>query len=430
MRSLSQSLRGNAGMALPVALLGLVAVSILITGVLLSSAGESAISTAHQDAAASLYRVEAGLEAYVAQTGPALAATGTEGITVTPVAGSIPLRMRVSFLGETQGASKARLFSVLASPEIGGRTVGAMVRVPLIADEWNISVEQAFAAGSNRVRIGGSSFISGKQDTQLCSTGSNVKAVTLSKEATDLNIQDKSIDGDVKTEVVKIGMTRYELERKILGGMTTRELARYADIKFGDFRKIDEKNGVQGVNYPAFKSSEKISSYKERSTKYNWGCPRDVIERANAERKNNKSGVCNVAHLDYAPFVAINGGGGDVVLTGDHGQGMLLVFNGNLKLQGSFVYKGMIIVDGMTDIRGGGGDYKIEGGLVGFGDVTMDDPNDQTGTGNGSAITGDAVIRYNSCAIALAKQKMDEKIREEPRAITPSPTFSWFEVIR
>jgi hypothetical protein len=432
---------GNqAGVALPVALLGLVALSIVITGVLATSTTEAAISGHHRGAVRALYQAEEGLEAYIARQGAGLAATGTQPVSFTAFPGASPVHVRVALMGRDGSPAPhgSRVYAVQASPPSGGRAVGAMVRLPLEVDRWGVSVQQAFAAGSQRVRIGGSSFISGRHDRTLCATGDDRKAVTLSREATDLNIQQGSIDGPINEQVVQSGMTRYELERSILGGMTTRDLARYADIKFGDFRQIDEQNGVPGRQYPAFQSSSKPNSGGQANyanpelTPYNWGCPADVIDRARDVNGNRIFGTCALdGDQNHAPFIAINAGGGTVTLTGDHGQGMLLVHNGNLTLQGNFVFKGIIIVDGATDIRGGGGEYKIEGALVGFGDVTMHDPNDPNGDDNGSSVLGDAVIRYNSCAVDAAKRRIDDRLAADPRQLAPAArTFNWFEVVR
>ena len=56
---------GRRGIALPVALLGLVAVSLMVTTVLLTSSTESAVGAAHVDAARSLYTAEQGLNTFV-----------------------------------------------------------------------------------------------------------------------------------------------------------------------------------------------------------------------------------------------------------------------------------------------------------------------------------------------------------------------------
>ena len=64
---------GERGVALPLALLGLVGVSLIVTTALLTSSTEYAISSAHQDATRALYIAEGGLQAYVAEYGSALA---------------------------------------------------------------------------------------------------------------------------------------------------------------------------------------------------------------------------------------------------------------------------------------------------------------------------------------------------------------------
>ena len=115
------------------------------------------------------------------------------------------------------------------------------------------------------------------------------------------------------------------------------------------------------------------------------------------------NGVCNTSALtnwgdgmnpsapcgNYFPIIRITG---DATINGEQGQGVLLV-DGNLSVQGSFQWFGVVIVQGTLSTSGGGstdahfwGATMVKGGLN-FGS---------------NAMSGRANINYSSCALIAA----------------------------
>ncbi len=108
----------------------------------------------------------------------------------------------------------------------------------------------------------------------------------------------------------------------------------------------------------------------------------------------------------YLPIVHING---DLRLTGSGvGQGILLV-DGNLEVSGIFQYNGIVIVKGDLDLNG---TTQINGGLL-----------VQNGDGTyRSVLRGDTTLQYSSCAIS----------RSVATAVVTRPLAGryWFEVLQ
>ncbi|HEU0053443.1 MAG TPA: hypothetical protein VFQ39_09715 [Longimicrobium sp.] len=131
-----------------------------------------------------------------------------------------------------------------------------------------------------------------------------------------------------------------------------------------------------------------------------------------------------------------DGSRGSVSVQGDYGQGMLVILNGDLRITGGFRYKGIILVEGNTDIHGGSGGSggsKIEGALLGLGDLEICGDNssgecqNSSGEGDGTDISSGAVIQYNRCAINAVQDAINNNpIQDRPR----SQTFAWYELVR
>jgi hypothetical protein len=131
MRGLGSVGRGEGGIALPLALLGLVSMSLLATTALITSSTELAISTAHRSATAALYSAEGGLQAYVAGQGAALERDAGRGeFEFRPAAGGPAVVLSVVHLGSTARADGGTLrFYSLVARQAGReeRAVSAMV---------------------------------------------------------------------------------------------------------------------------------------------------------------------------------------------------------------------------------------------------------------------------------------------------------------
>jgi hypothetical protein len=135
------------------------------------------------------------------------------------------------------------------------------------------------------------------------------------------------------------------------------------------------------------------------------------------------SQACNpaVASMDtsYYPTIAIDAEGGTVDLQGDHGQGLLVVVNGNLKISGNFRYKGIIIVKGSLDVTG---TADITGAVIGLNTISVGRPND-----NDNEIGGTLNITYDPCV----NRKVVESFNSaNPLPVLTGPAYGWFEVVR
>lgn len=98
----------------------------------------------------------------------------------------------------------------------------------------------------------------------------------------------------------------------------------------------------------------------------------------------NPSGVC----ASYWPIVHI---AGSATLNGDQGQGILLV-DGDLQIQGSYQYYGIVIVRGSLSTSGGGSTEAHFWGAVMAQNADL----------NLNSLSGNATLNYSKCAITTA----------------------------
>lgn len=424
----TRRLADETGIALPLALLGLVAVSLLVTAALVSSSTEVAISSAQQDATRDFYRVESAVEGYVAQNASAFAPVTS--VDYQTDANAAPVRIGVSQLARvvtqtTNATIIKRTFSIHGQPLSGGqpqgRTLVAMVNDSVLVPNFTTNIEGAATITSKEVRIGGSSFVSGKTDTRLCAgdptKADTVAAVTLAKDSQNIDIKAQNIDGgldEVKKDTLR---SRAELAAYVLNGLTPYEMAEFATIKF---KSVDGN--------PAWPSGAKPNSSFSRSNKLNWGCPLKLYQVFDPGRACEADG-----DETYTPVVAVYG---NMAAQGDHGQGILIVL-GDLDITGKFFYSGIVVVAGKTFIRGSGGDSRIDGALVSLGDVALC-TTDSSGTnscgttsGESTEFLGNAKIMYNACMVSAAEQAFaNAVIANPPPATITGRTFAWYEVVR
>ena len=73
----------------------------------------------------------------------------------------------------------------------------------------------------------------------------------------------------------------------------------------------------------------------------------------------------------YGTYIYIDNPGNEVVITGDFQGRGLLVVNGDLRINGGFDYEGLVYVLGTLTLGGGGNAVNISGGLVAEETVTM-----------------------------------------------------------
>lgn len=396
------------GVALPMALFGLVAISILVTAALLTSTTDSAIAGAQRDAALEMYQAEGAVQAYVARMG---ASIDTGRVSFVAPGTEIPYAINVSRMslsrapGTDNGLATYALRGERAS---GGRSLVAMLRVPV--RYLNVRVNAGASFGTDAT-ISGSIDI--KASSNLCSMAGADDAVTHA-QGTRLEIRGQAAT-NIGSDTSTFNGSAAAMRDTIMNGIRLQDLARSANIRF---RQASSNSDSVFNGRPQFNHTNQ---------RYRWGCPREMTtECGGAGNANN-----------YFPMVVIDarradGGLGHVTIEGNHGQGMLIVLGGNLTIRGNFVFKGIIMVEGATDIHGGGsGGAKIEGALVGLGTVNICNVSSADCTSQAvnedSDLASGAVIQFNRCAITevqnfLNTRPVQQALRE--------PTFAWFEVVR
>jgi hypothetical protein len=404
--------------ALPVALLSLIAVTILVTSVLLSSSTEGVLSIAHQDATRGLFNAEGAIEAYIAQSQLTLE---QKNVRYLPPGGSVrdSVLLAVSVLGEypspIQGFPNDFVFSVAATPVRGGRRVVAMIHK--VNAPINMNVEGGLISGDD-VNAKGNSTISDGSDSKICADSVGGKAIQTTPGNTTTTGNNVKVIGENE----QINLPKEELVQHLFG-TTLQELIKSADIKFprGQFGNthITSGGGVANKTNPQL-------------TPYNWGCPADVFgSYGNGSSSEVWTTACvldgDETHLPLVVIDASNADGswGKVNANLSHGQGMLIIYNGDFTVAGNFAYKGVILVEGNFDIRASGGGAttpKIEGAVIGLG----------MGPNSGSSkidddITGSPTIRYNRCAINMLRSSWETT---KPFLRMGGRTFGWFEVVR
>ena len=403
------------GIALPVALVSLVAVTLIVTAVVLTSATEVALSGAHQDATQRFYRAEGAIQAYVAQSQLALVPTASPVRFVAAGAQSIDsVLISVSLLGSaknpTAGFPRDTVFAILAVPVRGGREVVAMV--DKVNRALNMSVEGGLVSGDN-VTLGGNTTVSDGSDSQICADSVGGKAIQTTPDAAVSQTGNARIVGETETTQTAAA----DLVQQLFG-TSLQSLIAKGDVKFA--RGTFGNTAVSSLGTLA-------NRLNPQATPYNWGCPRDVF------LNQDGSTACELdADTLYLPLVVIDasnsdGSWGTVNMNLSHGQGMVIVYNGNLAIQGNFAYKGVILVEGTFDIRGSGGQGaaspKIEGAVIGLGR----NANGAQSVVDNNDLSGSPTLRYNRCAINLVKSSW---ATSKPFLQMGRRTFGWFEVVR
>lgn len=398
--------RDRSGVALPLALFGLVAISIMVTAALLTSTTEAAMSNANLDATRTLYTAEGAVQAYVASRGANLQS-------VTNLDWTIPgtterARINVIRVGRIPGNIAAvppfgptDRYAVTAEPLLNGRTgrgVVAMVTLPSGFRAMALNVNAGATVGSD-LNVGGNSKVVDR--STACADTSGSAAVTHA----DGTAVTTSGSGTISGAVQESTLSGEAFVKWVLNGRSAREFAEVAEIKFGPL-----------LGAAAFPTSAR-AQWNATDPRMRWGCPTGV-------------GIdCSAAGADTLkyPSIAVDANGGAIDLQGDHGQGILIVMNGSLKISGNFMFKGIIIVEGYTEITGTGGKTtsKIEGALVSLGqNTTLSSRIDESQT------KGNAVISYNRCQVETAQDAFNQRQLANPTFQAPQPSFAWLELVR
>jgi len=113
-------------------------------------------------------------------------------------------------------------------------------------------------------------------------------------------------------------------------------------------------------------------------------CDKSVLANWGAPVHTDPANPCE----NYFPIIHAKGAGTTLKLSGNKGQGILLV-DGDLEISGGFEFYGPVIVRGRIKTTGTGG--KLNGGVMAA-NVQLDQ----------NTVLGDATITYSSCAVEKA----------------------------
>ena len=145
--------------------------------------------------------------------------------------------------------------------------------------------------------------------------------------------------------------------------------SQFGDVTYDDIAALASVQLSSGT----YKTEPTLSgSACDRSDPTNWG---DGL---------NPSAACG----SYFPIVHISG---DATLNGVQGQGILLV-DGDLSIQGSYEYYGIVIVKGSLSTAGGGSTEAHFWGAVMAENADL----------NLNSLSGHATLNYSKCAITTA----------------------------
>ncbi|HYJ78599.1 MAG TPA: pilus assembly PilX N-terminal domain-containing protein [Longimicrobiaceae bacterium] len=380
---------GERGIALPIALLGLVAVSLMVTTALLTSSSEVAIGTAHVDATRSLYTAEQGLNSWLTNV-----ATNSANLTAGTATWRVPnstddVQLTTVRLSQVTNADQSvmRTFAITAEPmrsgSPAGRAVVAMVKQftpgpPTV----NMNITSAITLGGD-LEVNGNAFtVNGRFDG--CGVNGGVDAVrsafdsqitTNNERHMDnfLGINDGGAETSGRAAIDSTGLTREQLGLDVLGGLTIDQLI--------SALPLSKKWGPR-FGRPA------------------WDGVLDTVP----------------TREDAA---AVDANGGTVDVTG--GSGMLIIVNGNVELEGNTVFDGIIIVEGNFTLSG---TPSVTGSLISLAS-TGQNSIDQ----DASAISnGHITVQFDRCQIDAALQALGRA--STPATPLTSTTFSWFELVR
>ncbi len=393
------------GVALPLALMGLVVVSLLVTAALLSSSTEMATSQARTDGAQGLYQAEAAVDRYLSAVAAGSARLqDSSGVRTYTLADNDANTTdpRVQLTNTTLSAVTAangtvtRRFSILSEPMRGntarGRAVVAMVTQatpPPIP--FNTNIKSAIALGGD-LDVNGNAFtISGRRTAaDTCAT--------------------RGVDAVQRTSDSDITANNANHMRNFVGestlGVQTESWAAITTV----LNKTRQQLAYDALGLAPGQTLDDLIDALPPSKKFGprFGTPVSAFD----------------GRVDASDKVAvIDGNGGAVSLQGD--SGVVIVVNGHVQMRGNASFKGIIIVEGNFDLAG---TPRVNGAIISMGIR-------ETATGNiinldSNAVgSGHVTVQFDKCAIKAAERALRNAAGAGGIPTTLAP-FAWFEVVR
>lgn len=441
------SMLDRRGVALPLALLGLVAVTLLVTTALVTGSTESALSLSQQSASQRLYLADAGIEAFLRNRWDAVGTNtpqplqgGRDSLTLngqTVVIDVSRLRREQDTIPEVrdgagviispQRIQRMETFSLVGSPRRGGRAVGAMYTT---RSEWstaNLNINSAGSVAADLLRIPGNSGAMSGVDQSGCAdmydgTEGGTDALQISDSVRlDLDTA-RVLEGDSgHARVTRTDMNRYEFALHVLGGNTPEALAASADLKFGE--DLPAPGGGTEDGYPiSGLSGLRPGPENSLDSHLNWGCP------AGAHKLGDRAistSACTRSIQDTSryPVIAVKSPGGSFKIQG-YGQGFLIVI-GDIDLR-DLNFFGVVVVTGDVQLNGTG---YIGGAFVSLGDATLGVENQQ-GDPDETLWNGRTFVRFNRCGLNMAQAALAGQNGARAQQQFDGRSLSWFEIVR
>ncbi|HEV7586903.1 MAG TPA: hypothetical protein VGO40_02140 [Longimicrobium sp.] len=385
------------GIALPVALLALVALTLMVTTVMLTSGSQGAAATAHADATQSLYDAESGLQSYViAQATQQNAFTvGASTVTVTGTTRQVQVTRALLF---SQGAAPAPIFRTWAvtaegirRDTVSGRAVTALVRQYTPSSNIGLNIQSAITLGGD-LDVNGNAFTVNGQNS--CGQGAGYQAV---QSAYNSNVTTNGSGGNKfnnftgvsngqnttgKAAIDSTGLTRTQLVNQVLGNKTLASIIALVPIskKWCWTGTCQFRSGSPLANRPLFSGTMAITD----------------------------------------SIAVVDGGGGTVSVSG--GSGVLIITNGGVSLGGNAVFNGVIIVEGNFSLAG---TPTVTGALISLAMTGQNEIN--VDTQDNSGIAGHVTVQYDQCKVSAA---MNAFASQAQPPTTSSTTFAWAELVR
>jgi hypothetical protein len=424
-------IREERGVALPLTLVALLVVSFLGIAAVLLSGSEISLSSAHQGATQQLYLAERGLEQHMVDLAGGTAPPAIGETTLNLTGGSHPVVVNVVQLGQqVSGGITTTYYSATAAPRFPngdrGRTLMASFTRQVTASVGNLGITSAATFGGD-VTIDGSITLTGKQVESKCAIDSTKYSMTRLQGDKQTLKTDSAKALPQGVEVLDIN--KEQLKRRVLGDMTMQELFNRADIKFPyGTRQIGQSISVGGYSTTKPESKAPLATTTSTGQKispvrvttysaatahpYNWGCPFTTLGNTGCDWLP--------ADTTFYPIVGVDARNGVVSINGDHGQGLLVIINGNVTIGSTFYFKGVILADGELDISS---TARIDGAVIAFGAV------DVIGDDDIHMIGGSTIITYDQCVINTVNSLLNSGASTTVNALF-TPTFAWREVTR
>jgi len=436
------------GIALPLALLGLVAVSLLITTALLTSSTQTAVSSAQQMATRNLYNADAALESYLSSRAAIPSNTALDSARTTHTFNGVTFNVAVSRLQRTQDTTfstptridRTETFALLVSPQGTGRSVGAIYQTSMTWYLGQLDINSAGAVAANILRIPGNSGAMSGVDESGCSdiyTGEEGGADALAiSDSVVLDMDTTRVleAGDSSSRVERTYLSRTAFALMVLGGLTPEQPATTANIRWGEDLPAADGTTVDGNSLNGL-SGLRPDPGNTRESNLNWGCPAGTqpsgvekldersISTNECDRPFSNTFGAGIQDTSYYPVVAVRSPGGQFKIQG-YGQGVLIVF-GSVDLR-DLNWFGVVVVTGDVQLNGTG---YIGGAFVALGDATLGVENQDAGSEEVNW-NGRTFVRFNRCGLNAAQAALAAQNYNSARQSFNKPTSDWFEVVR